>query len=117
MEKAYLSDLKTNKITVKISDKELKLLKQVVKESNTTVSKYVRELIRTGGRVDLSYTSDRATMIRQITGIAINVNQIAKRVNTTQHIYNYQIRELEESLREIQRVFQEVLTIWRLQKF
>ena len=44
-------------------------------------SKYLRELIIHGG-VDSTHAEDRRNLIRQISGIATNINQMAKVANT-----------------------------------
>jgi hypothetical protein len=46
------------------------------------ISEYLRNLVRSGGNVDSTFAADRGNFIRQITGIATNVNQVAKVVNT-----------------------------------
>ncbi len=109
-------DLKTNKITVKISDYELGILNKAIKEANITTSKYVRELIRSGGNVDLNYVTDRATLIRQISGIATNVNQITKKINTVNQMYGTDLIKIEHYLEDVQKLFREVLVLWQSQK-
>lgn len=116
MGRKYLSDLKTNKITIKISDYELEILKKAVKEANVTTSKYVRELIRSGGNIDLNYVADRTTLIRQISGIATNINQITKKINTVNQMYGTDLIKIEHYLEEVQKLFREVLTLWQSRK-
>ena len=71
----YKSDRKDYKISVKLSEKDMDILKAALKRTGMTASAYIRELIRTGGNIDTSYPEDRAKIIRVIAGIANNINQ------------------------------------------
>ena len=66
----YKSDRKDYKISVKLSEKDMDILKAALKRTGMTASAYIRELIRTGGNIDISYPEDRARAIRIIAGIA-----------------------------------------------
>ena len=70
----YKSDRKDYKISVKLSEKDMDILKAALKRTGMTASAYIRELIRTGGNIDTSYPEDRAKIIRVIAGIAKKVN-------------------------------------------
>ena len=74
----YKSDRKDYKISVKLSEKDMDILKVALKRTGMTASAYIRELIRTGGNIDTSYYEDRARAIRVIAGIANNINQAVK---------------------------------------
>ena len=60
----YKSDRKDYKISVKLSEKDMDILKAALKRTGMTASAYIRELIRTGGNIDTSYPEDRAKIIR-----------------------------------------------------
>ena len=62
----YKSDRKDYKISVKLSEKDMDILKVALKRTGMTASAYIRELIRTGGNIDTSYPEDRARAIRVI---------------------------------------------------
>ena len=64
----YKSDRKDYKISVKLSEKDMDILKAALKRTGMTASAYIRELIRTGGNIDTSYPEDRARVIRVIAG-------------------------------------------------
>ena len=53
----YKSDRKDYKISVKLSEKDMDILKAALKRTGMTASAYIRELIRTGGNIDTSYQS------------------------------------------------------------
>ena len=78
----YKSDRKDYKISVKLSEKDMDILKAALKRTGMTASAYIRELIRTGGNIDTSYPEDRARVIRVIAGIANNINQAVKLGNS-----------------------------------
>lgn len=48
----YKSDRKDYKISVKLSEKDMDILKAALKRTGMTASAYIRELIRTGGNID-----------------------------------------------------------------
>ena len=70
----YKSDRKDHKVSVKLSEKDMDILKAALNRTGMTASAYIRELIRTGGNIDTSYPEDRAKAIRIIAGIANNIN-------------------------------------------
>ena len=74
----YKSDRKDHKVSVKLSEKDMDILKAALNRTGMTASAYIRELIRTGGNIDTSYPEDRAKAIRIIAGIANNINQDRK---------------------------------------
>ena len=87
----YKSDRKDYKISVKLSEKDMDILKAALKRTGMTASAYIRELIRTGGNIDTSYPEDRAKIIRVID-------------------------KLQNSLDDVKKTFGEVLEVWRLQR-
>ena len=108
----YKSDRKDYKISVKLSEKDMDILKAALKRTGMTASAYIRELIRTGGNIDTSYPEDRAKIIRVIAGIANNINQAVKLGNTQGKLYFADIMELQSDLNEVKRLFGEVLEKW-----
>ena len=109
----YKSDRKDYKISVKLSEKDMDILKAALKRTRMTASAYIRELIRTGGNIDTSYPEDRARAIRVI---ANNINQAVKLGNSQGRLYYNDIDKLQCSLNEIKETFGEVLEVWRLQR-
>ena len=108
----YKSDRKDYKISVKLSEKDMDILKAALKRTGMTA----RELIRTGGNIDTSYPEDRAKIIRVIAGIANNINQAVKLGNSQGKLYYSDIDKLQSSLDDVKKTFGEVLEIWRLQR-
>ena len=109
----YKSDRKDHKVSVKLSEKDMDILKAALKRTGMTASAYIRELIRTGGNIDTSYPEDRAKAIRVI---ANNINQVVKLGNSQGRLYYSDIDKLQNSLDDVKKTFGEVLEVWRLQR-
>ena len=97
----YKSDRKDYKISVKLSEKDMDILKAALKRT---------------GNIDTSYPEDRARVIRVIAGIANNINQAVKLGNSQGKLYYSDIDKLQSSLDDVKKTFGEVLEIWRLQR-
>ena len=109
----YKSDRKDHKVSVKLSEKDMDILKAAINRTGMTASAYIRELIRTGGNIDTSYPEDRARAIRVI---ANNINQAVKLGNSQGKLYYSDIDKLQSSLDDVKKTFGEVLEVWRLQR-
>ena len=112
----YKFDRKDHKVSVKLSEKDMDILKVALNRTGMTASAYIRELIRTGGNIDTSYPEDRAKAIRIIAGIANNINQAVKLGNSQGKLYYSDIDKLQNSLDDVKKTFGEVLEVWRLQR-
>ena len=109
----YKSDKKLYKVSFKLSEEDKRLLEEGAKKAGMNISEYLRNLVRGGGNVDASFTTDRGNFIRQITGIATNVNQIAKVVNTQGCGYASDILSVKQELEDGKMLTQGVLTVWQ----
>lgn len=109
----YKSDRKDYKISFKLSESELMKLESDAKKAGKNRSEYLRELVKNSKGVDTTFASDRSSFIRQITGIATNVNQIAKVVNTQGYVYTSDIIKIKSDLADIRKLMQEVLVLWQ----
>lgn len=111
--KRYKSDKKVYKVSFKLSETELLKLESDAKKAGKNRSEYLRELVKNSKGVDTTFAADRSSFIRQITGIATNVNQIAKVVNTRGFAYSSDINGIKRELEDIKRLMQEVLVTWQ----
>lgn len=109
----YKSDRKLYKVSFKLSEEDKQKLEDGARKAGMNISEYLRNLVRSGGNVDSSFAMERGNFIRQITGIATNVNQIAKVVNTQGFAYSSDINRLKRDLDDIKDLMQEVLTVWQ----
>lgn len=89
----YKSDRKDYKVSVKLSEKDMDILKAALKRTGMT-----------------------ASVIRVIAGIANNINQAVKLGNSQGKLYYSDIDKLQSSLDDVKKTFGEVLEIWRLQR-
>ena len=112
----YYSDKKERKITFKLSENDYLKLMEDAKEAGVDKSKYLRALVQSGGKIDSTFPKDRTNLIRQITGIATNINQITKVANMMAYVPFQDLRDIKEALLEIQRLWGEVLAVWQSQK-
>lgn len=111
--KRYKSDKKVYKVSFKLSETELLKLESDAKKAGKNRSEYLRELVKNSKGVDTTFAADRSSFIRQITGIATNVNQVAKVVNTRGFAYSSDINGIKRDLEDIKRLMQEVLVTWQ----
>lgn len=109
----YRSDKKLYKVSFKLSEEDKRLLEEGAQKAGMNISEYLRNLVRGGGNVDASFTTDRGIFIRQITGNATNVNQTAKVVNTQGYGYMRDILAIKQDLEDVKMLMQEVLTVWQ----
>ncbi len=112
----YCSNKKECKVTFKLSENDYLKLMEDVKEAGVDKSKYLRALVQSGGKIDFTFPKDRTNLIRQITGIATNINQITKVANMMSYVPFQDLRDIKEALLEIQRLLREVLLVWQSQK-
>ena len=109
----YKSDKKIYRVSFKLSETELMKLESDAKKAGKNRSEYLRELVKNSKGVDTTFAADRSSFIRQITGIATNVNQIAKMVNTQGFAYTSDMNGIKRDLEDIKRLMQEVLSVWQ----
>ena len=90
--------------TVWLDEKESKLLKEKAKMTGQTESGYIRALIL--GYKPKELPSDEVyEMLNQMRGIAINLNQIARKANTLNYIDVPRYKKVCEKLIEIEKEF------------
>ena len=86
------------------------------KDAGMNRSRYIRELIHGNGNIDSTFAIDRANLIRQVSGVATNVNQIARMVNTNKFLRSSDLFDIELKLDRLLKIFREVLDEWQLRK-
>lgn len=98
--------------TFRLSDYESRKLSEGAKAARMNESKYVRELIIHGG-VDATHAEDRRNLIRQVSGIATNINQMAKHCNETGWFVSTDARRMKEALDAVLELLKELIERWR----
>ena len=93
--------IRTNPIQFYLSDEEQYILDEKFRLSGMkSKSAFLRKLILYGYvyEVDYSYLRDYNTELGRISS---NLNQIAKRINSTEHIYQEDMKELKELMNQV----------------
>ncbi len=72
--------------SIRLSLYEHALWERKAKQAGMSMSKYFRHLLSTGGMVDGNAAGDRRKLLREISAIGNNINQIAKWANTNKYI-------------------------------
>ena len=73
------------------------------------LSAYLRKMAIDGQLVRIE-TTDLDEICRQISGIAKNINQIAKRINATDNIFPDDIREMKKKVEEVWQLLKSTLS-------
>ena len=101
---------RTNRNEVYLGDKEQFILEAKFKESKMkSKSAFLRKLILFGFvyDVDYSYLRDYNTELGRISK---SLNQIAKRINSTNHIYQEDMDEVKELMNQVWRTQKSMLS-------
>lgn len=96
-----------------INEEERKLIEQKMSLIPTTqIGAYLRKMA-IDGYIIYTDTTNIKEMNKELQSIGRNINQIAKRVNSTGDIYKEDINELKERLNEIWRLQRTILLTLR----
>ena len=100
-----MAERKRNKeIHFYVTDEERKLIKQKMILSKTrNMGAYLRKMAIDGYIVNTDTTPIRQ-VYEEMHKISVNINQIAKKVNTTGDIYQDEMEELKRMVNEIWRI-------------
>ena len=100
--------IRKNKITFYVDDDELEAIKLKMNKIRVgNLSLYLRKMALEGCiiKVDYSVFNDIA---ESISGVSRNINQIAKRINTTDNIYVEDMRQIKSTQEEIWRLLKSI---------
>lgn len=92
--------LRKRKVTVRLTEKERAALREKVMESGLCMEPFLRNLIAEK-EMKARPQEEWAALVRQVSGVANNINQIAKKVNTEDAVTMGQLRLLEDMLSQI----------------
>ena len=97
---------RTVQIKFRVTEEERTLIEEKMKLVPTrNMEAYLRKMAIDGYIIQIDH-SDIKAMTAEIQKIGVNINQIARRVNTTGSVYEHDIAEIKGALAEI----------WRLQR-
>ena len=86
---------------IRLSEEELKQLQEKAEKKGMKESQYLRMLITNRPRDYPEIQDEIARLNNEINHIGVNINQIAKKVNTTGDLYPEEMQELKEMVKEI----------------
>ena len=96
-------------VKIYLDAEEKKMLDMKVRESKMrSTTAFLRHLIKYGFVYYVDYEELRE-MVKQIHGAAVNINQIAHRINATESIYKSDMEELKKELDEIWSIVRKYL--------
>ena len=85
----------------RVNEEEDKMIKEKMKQLGTdNFGAYARKMLIDGYVVKTDYTTIK-NLIKEINKIGVNINQIAKRTNETNRIYEDDIKELKGELEQV----------------
>ena len=85
----------------RVNEEEYKMIKEKMKQLGTdNFGAYARKMLIDGYVVKTDYTTIK-NLIKEINKIGVNINQIAKRTNETNRIYEDDIKELKGELEQV----------------
>ena len=89
-----------------LSESDYQRLKRLMSESGQTTSNIIRDLLQ-GREIKAKPTQDSAALLRQLSAIGNNINQIAHTANATRSVSSGQIKELRGMLEQIWQLVME----------
>ena len=103
-----------NRITIRLTDEELKKLEKLSSYSNLTKSEFLRELLNSVDEkeiiTELAKKQEEYSKIKSyLSNIGTNVNQIARKLNMNECLTDEDKFLLEEIIRKIEKVYDEGL--------
>ena len=106
---AYMSNrIRKNKITFFVDDEERAAIKMKMQKMNMrNQSLYLRKMALEGRIIQVDY-SVFTDIGKSISGVSRNINQIAKRINTTDNIYVEDMRQIKSTQEEIWRLLKSI---------
>lgn len=99
--------------TIRLSDEEREQAEYDARANNMKVSDYVRYLITHGGRVDTTLVRDRRDLIRQISGLCNNYNQMTRTANGCGYVFDSTMKNGNQLIEQIKEKLQEVVSRWQ----
>ena len=93
-----MNNKNTRKTTIKfrVNEQELKIIKKRATLTNEkSLSSYLRKMALSGMIVNVNFT-EFADLKKELTAIGANVNQIARRINSTNRFYDDDVNYIKE---------------------
>ena len=100
--------LRKKRIEIKVTEDELRIINKKAEVACLNRNAYLIKMAIEGAVIvqDLDNMRD---FTNEINKIGVNINQIAKHINTTNNIYKSDIEELKEKIEEIYKIVESIL--------
>ena len=100
---------RNRELKVMLNDREMEILEERCKENKESKAQIIRELIVFGFNYYVDY--DRLHEVtKELNAIGNNINQIARRVNSTGSVYKEDIEDIRKEMDEIWRSLRSTLS-------
>lgn len=100
--------LRKNRIVIRVTDDELRIINKKAEASRLNRTKYIIETLINGYVIVQDLESLR-NLTNEINKIGVNINQIAKHINTTNNIYKSDMEEIKAKVEEIYKIVESIL--------
>ena len=91
---------RTKKITVRFTDKEYAKLREMSETSGLKMEPVIRKLL-VGYEIRPRPNATYIKLIKELSAIGNNLNQIAKRMNATGNVYKADVNEVKELMKQV----------------
>lgn len=91
-------------MSIRVSERERREIEEKAAATGMTPSVYIRTMALDGGNVDMTSHEDRQKLMYELSTIGNNINQIARMANTNVFISKSDVQEVNEQLKQIQRL-------------
>ena len=100
-----VNDMKTEMLRVRMTPEEKAALHKQASLHRKSMSEYIRSVAKCPPDVTRDeFDASIVRMIYEINKIGVNINQIAKKVNSTGDLYPEEMQELKEMVKELWRI-------------
>ncbi len=90
-----------NQILFCVTDEEKQMIQEKMKSLGTTnMGAYLRKMAIDGYIIKVDYSEQRK-LAAEVNKIGVNINQICKRINSTERIYAEDISELKSRMEDV----------------
>ena len=91
-------------MSIRVSERERREIEEKAAATGMTPAAYIRTMALDGGNVDMTSHEDRQKLMYELSTIGNNINQIARMANTNVFISKSDVQEVNEQLKQIQRL-------------
>ena len=91
---------RTKKITVRLTDKEYAKLREMSETSGLKMEPVIRKLL-VGYEIRPRPNATYIKLIKELSAVGNNLNQIAKRMNATGNVYKADVNEVKELMKQV----------------